>query len=125
MIKLVTRMLMTTCTVKGWEIKFSTIPRSKFCTSSLLALIQTRAGNYKSHKQTKSSPGKHAGVGSHSLLQGIFPTQGSNLGLPHCRQILCHLGLQESPKQTKGNKKLYTQNRHDSILDNSLRLKAI
>ena len=34
------------------------------------------------------SPGKNAGVGSHSLLPGIFPTQGSNLGLPHFRQIL-------------------------------------
>ena len=27
-------------------------------------------------------------MGSHSLLQGIFPTQGLNLGLPHCRQII-------------------------------------
>ena len=27
-------------------------------------------------------------MGSHSLLQGIFPTQGLNLGAPHCRQIL-------------------------------------
>ena len=34
------------------------------------------------------SPGKNTGVGSHFLLQGIFPTQGSNLGLPHCRQIV-------------------------------------
>ena len=33
------------------------------------------------------SPGKDTGVGSHSLLQRI-PTQGSNLGLPHCKQIL-------------------------------------
>ena len=31
------------------------------------------------------------GVGSHSLLQGIFPTQGSNPGLPHCRWILYQL----------------------------------
>ena len=30
-------------------------------------------------------------VGSLSLLQGIFPTQGSNPGLPHCRQILYKL----------------------------------
>ena len=29
-----------------------------------------------------------------SLLQGIFPTQGSNLGLPHCRQILYQLNYQ-------------------------------
>ena len=37
-----------------------------------------------------NSLGKNTGVGSHSLLQGIFPTQGSNPGLPHCRQILYH-----------------------------------
>ena len=34
------------------------------------------------------SPGKNTGVGCHALLQGIFPTQGLNPGLPHCRQIL-------------------------------------
>ena len=33
--------------------------------------------------------------GSHSLLQGIFPTQVSNLGLLNCRQILYHLSSQE------------------------------
>ena len=33
-------------------------------------------------------PGKSTGVGCHFLLQGTFPTQGSNLGLPHCRQML-------------------------------------
>ena len=34
------------------------------------------------------SPGKNTGVGCHFLLQGIFSTQGSNLGLPRCRQTL-------------------------------------
>ena len=34
----------------------------------------------------------------HALLQGIFPTQGSNPGLPHCRQILYHLSHQGSPR---------------------------
>ena len=38
-----------------------------------------------------NSPGKTTGVGSLSLLQGIFPTQGSNPGLLHCRQILFQL----------------------------------
>ena len=38
-----------------------------------------------------NSPGQNTGVGSCSLLQGIFPTQGSNPGLPHCRQILYQL----------------------------------
>ena len=43
------------------------------------------------------SPGKNTGVGCHALLQGTFPTQGSNPGLPHCRQILyclSHQGIQ-------------------------------
>ena len=43
------------------------------------------------------SPGQNTGVGFHALLQGIFPTQGSNPGLPHCRQILYHLSHQGSP----------------------------
>ena len=38
-----------------------------------------------------NSPGQNTGVGSLSLLQGIFPTQGLNPGLPHCRQILYQL----------------------------------
>ena len=38
-----------------------------------------------------NSPGKNTGVGSHSLLQGLFPVQGSNLILSCCRQILYHL----------------------------------
>ena len=41
-------------------------------------------------------PGKNTGVDCHSLLQGIFLTQGLNLGLLHCRQIPYHLSHQES-----------------------------
>ena len=48
------------------------------------------------------SPGKNNGVGSHFLLQGIFPIQGLNLGLLHCRQILSH---QESPDKERGCEK--------------------
>ena len=44
-----------------------------------------------------NSPGQNAGLGSCSLLQGIFPNQGSNLGLPHCRWILYQLSHQGSP----------------------------
>ena len=43
------------------------------------------------------SPGKNTGVGCHSLLQGIFPTQGLIPGLLHCRWILYHLSHQGSP----------------------------
>ena len=45
------------------------------------------------------SPGENPGVGCHALLQGIFPTQELNLGLPHCRQFLYHLSHQGSPKK--------------------------
>ena len=47
------------------------------------------------------SPGKNNGVGCLALLQGIFPTQGSNPGLPHCRRILYHLSHQGSPQDVK------------------------
>ena len=43
------------------------------------------------------SPGKNAGVGCHAPLQGVFPTQGSNPDLLHCRWILYHLSYQGSP----------------------------
>ena len=43
-------------------------------------------------------PGKDTGVGGHSLLQGIFLTQGSNPGLPHCRQSLYQMrAAREAP----------------------------
>ena len=45
-----------------------------------------------------NSPGQNTGVGSQSLLQGIFPIQGSNPGLPNCWQILYQLSHQGSPR---------------------------
>ena len=45
-----------------------------------------------------NSPCQNTGVASLSLLQRIFPTQGSNLGLPHCRQVLYQLSNQGSLK---------------------------
>ena len=42
-----------------------------------------------------NSPGRNTGVGCHFLLQGIFPTQGLNPGLQHCRQILYCLTTRE------------------------------
>ena len=47
------------------------------------------------------SPGNSTGVDCHSLLQGIFPTWGSNPGLPNCRQTLYRLSHQESPFSKK------------------------
>ena len=45
-----------------------------------------------------NSPGQKTGVGSCSLLQGIFPTQRLNPSFPHCRRILYQLSHQGSPR---------------------------
>ena len=45
-----------------------------------------------------NSPGQNTRVGSLSLLQGIFPTQGPNPGLLHCRWILYQLSHKRSPR---------------------------
>ena len=49
----------------------------------------------------RDSPGKNTRVSRHALHQGIFPTQGLNPGLPHCRQIFYHLSHQGSPRILK------------------------
>ena len=54
-----------------------------------------------------NSPGQIPGVGSLSLLQRIFPTQKSNWGLLHCRQILYQLSYEGSP-YPKGNQPEYS-----------------
>ena len=52
-----------------------------------------------------NSPGKNTGVHSHSIVQGNLPTQGSNLGLLHCMQILYHLSHQGSPNHQRSSVK--------------------
>ena len=52
--------------------------------------------------QPWNSPCLNTRVGSLSLLQGIFPTQGSNPGLSHCRQILYRLSHKRSPRILEG-----------------------
>ena len=48
------------------------------------------------HQAPLSTPVFYTGVGCHFLLQGIFPTQGLNLGLPHCGRTLYPLSHQGS-----------------------------
>ena len=50
-----------------------------------------------------NSPGQNTGMGSLSLLQGIFPNQGANPGLPHCRRILYQLSHKGSPHTLKAS----------------------
>ena len=53
------------------------------------------------------SPGKNIGMGCHFLLQGIFPTQGSNPGVLNCMWILYHLSHQESYELTTTHRYAY------------------
>ena len=52
-----------------------------------------------------NSPGKYTGIVYHFLLQGIFPTQELNPGLPHCRQILT-ISVTREEKRPKGGENL-------------------
>ena len=58
-----------------------------------------RSNSLQSHGpySPQTSPGQNTGVGSLSLLQVIFPTQGQNPGLPHCQWILYQLSTKGSP----------------------------
>ena len=53
------------------------------------------------HRLQWNSPGQNTGVGGRSLLQGIFPTQRSIPGLPHCRWILYQLSHKGNPRTLK------------------------
>ena len=63
------------------------VPSHSSCVLSCSVMSLCDSMNYS---QAPLSMGS-SGVGSHSLLQRIFPSQGSNPGPLHCRQILCHL----------------------------------
>ena len=74
--------------------------------------MQSMSQSYLTLQPTDySSPGssvhgdfldKNTGVGCHALLQGILPTQGSNLGLLHCRWIPYHLATREALEYWSG-----------------------
>ena len=63
-----------------------------------------------------NSPGQNTGVGGHSVLQGIFPTQGLNTGLPHCRQIAYQLSHQGSPVTNTCHKSIGCQKTSYSLI---------
>ena len=65
---------------------------------------ESESPSYPTHCDPYSpwnSAGQNTGVGSLCLLQGIFPIQGSNAGLSHCRQILYQLSHKGSPTYIK------------------------
>ena len=64
--------------------------KSDKCCAQSFSRVRLSATPWTVARQPPSwdSPGKNIGVGCRALLQGIFPTQGWNPGLPHCRQIV-------------------------------------
>ena len=72
-----------------WSFNFSISPSNESCPT-----LCNPHGLYSPW----NSPGQNTGVGSLSLLQGIFPTQGLNIGLPHCRWILYQLNHKGNPR---------------------------
>ena len=84
---------------------FMTIHQSKICKSKGCSVVSDSLQPHGIYSPW-NSPGQNTGVDSLSLLQGIFPTQASNPGLPHCRRILYQLSHKGSPKISKvGHKK--------------------
>ena len=74
------------------------ILQSKYSVTSVLSTFCYLMDYHRSTRILCSwnFPGKNSGMGCHFLLQEIFLTQGLNLGLLHCRQILYHLSHQGS-----------------------------
>ena len=68
-----------------------TKPRSAVLSHSVVSDSLQPLDNLPGSSVHGDSPGKNTGAGCHTLLQGIFPTQGSKPGLPHCRRSLYQL----------------------------------
>ena len=83
---------------------------------SCLILCEPRDYSPPGSSVYEDSPGKNTGVGYHALLQGIFPIQGSNPGLLHCRRILYHLSHQRSPRILEWVAYLLSSNIQDRLL---------
>ena len=75
---------LTVISIKTWKLFFISPEIDKRSESHSTCPILCDPMDY-------SSPGQNTGADSRSLGQGIFPTQGSNPGLLHCRQILYQL----------------------------------
>ena len=78
------------------ESSNNTITVSCLVAQSCLTLCDPTDCSPPGYSVHGDSPGNNTGVGCHALLQGISPNQGSNPGLPHCKQILYCLSHQGS-----------------------------
>ena len=76
-----------------WAAAAPRLPQPRAAAPAGAGLSYGQDHNQREEKPKVTSLGKNIGVGSHSLLQGIFPNQGLNPSLLHCRQILYYLNL--------------------------------
>ena len=85
-------LLFSNCLHLSWHLVCVSV--AQLC----LTLCESMACSLPASSVHGDSPGKNTGGGSQALLQGVFPTQGSNQGLPCCcRWILYSLSHQEGP----------------------------
>ena len=105
---MVNKLYLYTQLITGFSVCYSSTwagNQGLWCISKISSMEKTKLNtrtpqHFNWEKRPHSpwnSPGQNTGVGSISLLQGIFPTQGSNPGLPHCWQILYQLSHKGSP----------------------------
>ena len=87
-----------TWTQASWYPARDFIPQLMTCSQSLrrVRLFVTPWTSLPGSSAHGDSPGKNTEVSCHALLQGIFPTQESNPGLPHCRRIIYCLSHREA-----------------------------
>ena len=81
---------------RGWEPLIQSVKSESVSHSVMSASLRPHGLQSARCLCSWISPGKKTGMGSHFLLQGIFPTQGSNPSLLHCRWTLYHLSHQGS-----------------------------
>ena len=90
--------IMASGPITSWKIAWGNNGNSVcLVTQSCPTVFDPMNGSQPDSSVHGDSPGKNTGVSRHVLLQGIFPTQGLNSSLLHCREILYHLSQQESP----------------------------
>ena len=109
-------------TISFLSLSFSIWERWSIISSGLLKVGESESGSIVSdslqpHRLYNpwNSLGQNTGLDSLSLLQGIFPTQGLNLGLPHCRWILYQLSYLTVIHK---NLRIFSRSPRKSVLSN-------
>ena len=95
-----------------WQCDLKAVKTITCCAKSLSHVwLFATPGTVARQALLWDSPGKNTGVGCHALLQGIFPTQGSNPWLLHCRQTLYCWATREALKTIMQHPKWYSVSR--------------